>query len=98
MGEKSEIREVDSQGRIVLPLDWRESDLQPSNEVIIIKNKGYLKVVPMRKGNMSAFFDRVEFEDDVMDKLDEDWATIEKKLFTANTCLPSFPEDFKFEE
>ena len=38
-----EIKKVDSQGRIVLPLDWRETDLQGATEVFVIKEKGFLK-------------------------------------------------------
>jgi bifunctional DNA-binding transcriptional regulator/antitoxin component of YhaV-PrlF toxin-antitoxin module len=80
MEEQSEIRKVDSQGRIVLPLEWRESDLKPSNEVIIIKYKGYLKILPRRKGKLSEFFDKIEFEDEVMQNL-EDWTETEKKIY-----------------
>ncbi|MHA1611762.1 MAG: AbrB/MazE/SpoVT family DNA-binding domain-containing protein [Promethearchaeota archaeon] len=83
MEEQSEIRKVDSQGRIVLPLDWRESDLKSSKEVIVIKYKGYLKILPKKKKNMSDFFDSVEFEDDILENLD-DWTGIEKKIILNN--------------
>ena len=83
MEQQSEIRKVDSQGRIVLPLDWRESDLKSNKEVIVIKCKGYLKILPKKKENMSDFFDSVEFEDDILENI-EDWTEIEKKILSNN--------------
>jgi len=83
MEEQTEIRKVDSQGRIVLPLDWRESDLKSSKEVIIIKYDGYLKILPKKKKNMSEFFDSVEFEDYILENL-EDWTEIEGKILSKN--------------
>jgi bifunctional DNA-binding transcriptional regulator/antitoxin component of YhaV-PrlF toxin-antitoxin module len=79
MNKKTEVRKVDSQGRIVLPLDWRESDLDSNNEVIIIKNKGFLKIIPKKKEDLSKFFDAVEFEGDILNNLEE-WDEIENKL------------------
>ena len=73
MVEESEIRKVDSQGRIVLPLDWRESDLKSCKEVIIIKNKDFLKIIPRKKEPMSNFFDNVVFEENILEN-PEDWS------------------------
>jgi len=40
-----EVRKIDSQGRFILPADWRNSELAGVQEVYVIKRKGYLKIV-----------------------------------------------------
>ena len=73
-----EIKRIDSQGRIVLPLDWRETDLKDTNEVFVIKEKGYLKIVPKNKIDLTIFFDKADFGDDV--ELSSDWDKLQKDL------------------
>jgi len=73
----TEIRKVDSQGRIVLPRKWRKNELKGGNEVIIIEDKGILKIIPKKKIDLTQFFDSIEFDDDFIDKL-EDWSDFEK--------------------
>jgi bifunctional DNA-binding transcriptional regulator/antitoxin component of YhaV-PrlF toxin-antitoxin module len=73
-----EIKKIDSQGRIVLPLDWRESDLKDTNEVFIIREKGYLKIVPKHKIDLTQFFDKADFGDEV--ELSSDWDQLQKDL------------------
>ncbi len=83
MEENIEIKKVDPQGRIVLPLDWREYALKETNEVIIIKENEYLKIIPKKKGNMSEFFDSLEFGEDIIEKL-EDWTEAKAALIKKN--------------
>lgn len=73
-----EIKKIDNQGRIVLPLDWRESDLNDTNEVYIIREKGFLKIVPKHKIDLTQFFDKADFGDNV--ELSSDWNQLEKNL------------------
>lgn len=73
----TEIRKVDSQGRIVLPRKWRKNELKGGDEVIIIEDKGILKIIPKKKIDLTQFFDSIEFDDDFVDKL-EDWSDFEK--------------------
>ncbi len=75
----TEIRKVDSQGRIVLPLKWREKELKNENEVIIIEDEGILKIIPKKKIDLTKFFDSLEFDDDLIDKLEE-WSDFENYL------------------
>ena len=75
----TEIRKVDSQGRIVLPLKWREKELKNEDEVIIIEDEGILKIIPKKKVDLTKFFDSLEFDDDLIDKL-EDWSNFENYL------------------
>ena len=72
----TEIRKVDSQGRIVLPLKWRENELKNEDEVIIIEDEGILKIIPKKKVDLTKFFDSLEFDDDLIDRLEE-WSDFE---------------------
>ena len=75
----TEIRKVDSQGRIVLPLKWREKELKNEDEVIIIEDEGILRIIPKKKVDLTKFFDSLEFDEDLIDKL-EDWSDFENYL------------------
>ncbi|NVM19076.1 MAG: AbrB/MazE/SpoVT family DNA-binding domain-containing protein [Candidatus Lokiarchaeota archaeon] len=75
----TEIRKVDSQGRIVLPLKWREKELKNEDEVIIIEDEGILKIIPQKKIDLTKFFDSLEFDEDLIDKLEE-WSDFENYL------------------
>lgn len=75
-----EIKKVDSQGRFVLPADWRESELKESQEVYIIKRKGYLKIIPKRKVDLSKLFDKVDLGIESI----KDWKAFEKKFFARD--------------
>lgn len=77
MNINTEIKKVDSQGRIVLPRKWRKNELKGGDEVIIIEDKGILKIIPKKKIDLTQFFDSLEFDDDFVDKL-EDWSDFEK--------------------
>jgi len=55
-----EVRKIDSQGRFILPADWRNSELAGVQEVYVIKRKGYLKIVPKRRIDLTQFFDKVD--------------------------------------
>ncbi len=75
----TEIRKVDSQGRIVLPRKWREKELKNEDEVIVIEDEGILKIIPKKKIDLTKFFDSLEFDDDLIDKLEE-WSDFENYL------------------
>jgi bifunctional DNA-binding transcriptional regulator/antitoxin component of YhaV-PrlF toxin-antitoxin module len=76
---KTEIRKVDSQGRIVLPYEWREKELKTTQEVIIIEEEGILKIIPKKKIELKKFLDSVEIDEELIKKLD-DWSEFEKAL------------------
>jgi bifunctional DNA-binding transcriptional regulator/antitoxin component of YhaV-PrlF toxin-antitoxin module len=76
---KTEIRKVDSQGRIVLPYEWRQKELKTNQEVIIIEEEGVLKIIPKKKIELKKFIDSVEFDEELIKKLD-DWSEFEKAL------------------
>jgi len=51
---------MDSQGRLILPADWREAEIGESQELYVIKRKGYLKIVPKRRVDLTENFDKVD--------------------------------------
>ncbi len=71
-----EIKKMDQQGRIILPADWRESEVDESKEVYIIKRKGYLKLVPKRRVDLTEFFDKADLDVDSIGN----WTEFEKKI------------------
>lgn len=76
---KTEVRKVDSQGRVVLPHKWREKELKETDEVILFEDEGILKIIPKKKIDLTKFFDSIEFDDKLVDKLEE-WSNFESTL------------------
>jgi len=74
-----EVRKLDSQGRIILPADWRGAEVGETREVYVIKRKGYLKLVPKRRVDLTECFDKVDLGVDAI----ENWAKFEKKFSEA---------------
>ena len=72
-----EVKKVDSQGRFVLPADWRESQLAGTREVYVLKGPTYLKIIPKRKPDLTKFFDRVDIGVESI----EDWGQFERKFY-----------------
>lgn len=71
-----EIRRVDSQGRLILPADWRESEMGENREVYVIKRRGYLKIIPRRRVDLTKNFDGVDLGVDVIGE----WRDFEGKI------------------
>ena len=74
-----EIKKVDSQGRIILPSDWRKTEVGESKEVYIIKRKGYLKLVPKRRVDLTEYFDKVDLGVEAIGS----WTEFEKKFWKS---------------
>ncbi len=75
-----EVKKLDSQGRLILPADWREKEIGATREVYVIKRKGYLKVVPRRRVDLTESFDKVDLGVDSIGS----WTQFEKKFSEAN--------------
>ena len=71
-----ERKKVDEQGRFVLPSDWRTEELKESKEVFVIKGKGYLKIVPKKKVDLTKFFDSADLGMNI-----EDWDEFERRFY-----------------
>ncbi len=76
-----EVKRMDSQGRLILPADWRETEVGESRELYIIKRKGYLKIVPKRRVDLTENFDKVELGVETIGN----WKQFEKKFYEAGT-------------
>lgn len=72
-----DVRKVDSQGRLILPADWRKSEIAGAREVYVIKRKGSLKILPKRKVDLTALFDNVDLGVEAVG----DWRDFEKKFY-----------------
>ena len=60
MRHSVETRKMDSQGRIYLPSDWINREVEEERVVYILKREGYLKIIPKKKGDLTALFDKVD--------------------------------------
>ncbi|MEX2723137.1 MAG: hypothetical protein Q6367_004525 [Candidatus Freyarchaeota archaeon] len=76
-----EIRKIDSQGRLILPADWREEEIGESREIYVIKKKGYLKIIPKRHVDLTKHFDQVDLGVEAIGS----WKEFEKKFYGADT-------------
>ena len=76
-----EVKKLDAQGRLILPADWREAEIGESRELYIIKRKGYLKLVPKRRVDLTVYFDKV----DLCVKSIGNWSEFEKKIYEEHT-------------
>lgn len=74
---KVDVKKVDSQGRIILPADWRESEMGEDKEIYIVRRKGYLKIIPKRRVDLTEYFDKV----DLGVKAIGNWKEFEKKFY-----------------
>lgn len=60
-----------------MPLDWREAEIGESRELYVIKRKGYLKLVPKRRVDLTLYFDKVDLGVDSVGN----WDTFEKRIY-----------------
>jgi hypothetical protein len=75
-----EVKKVDAQGRLILPADWRDSEIGESKEIYIIKRKGYLKLIPKRRIDLTQCFDKVDLGVEAIGN----WKQFEKKFHEAS--------------
>lgn len=75
-----EVKKVDAQGRLILPADWRQTEVGESRELYIVKRKGYLKIVPRRRVDLTEGFDKVDLGVETIG----DWKEFQKKLLEVN--------------
>lgn len=71
-----EFKELDEQGRIIIPKEWRERVLK--GRKVIMKLKDYsVEIIPYGPLDLTEFFDKVEA--DVASDL-SDWHAVKKEL------------------
>lgn len=79
MDEGVEVRKIDSQGRLILPADWREAEVGESREVFIVKRRGYLKIIPKRKVDLTENFDKIDLGVEAIGE----WKEFEERIIEA---------------
>ena len=72
--ESVEVKKVDSQGRLILPSDWRSDHLKETQEVYLIKRENYIKIIPKQKVDLEKFFDKADLDVSAIG----DWSAFEK--------------------
>ncbi len=71
-----EIKKIDEQGRIIIPADWRKRKIGEEKRVLVLKEKDCLKIIPLKKIDLTKFFDKVDFGINI-----DDWEKFEKKIY-----------------
>jgi len=70
------LKEIDEQGRIVIPAEWRKNWLR-RNKVILRRRGEVLEILPYKEVDLTAFFDRAEVDT----KADlSDWHALRREL------------------
>ncbi len=70
------LKEIDEQGRIVIPAEWRKKWLR-GNKVILRRRGEVLEILPYKEVDLTAFFDRAEV--DIKTNL-SDWHALRREL------------------
>ena len=71
-----EIKDVDEQGRIIIPKKWRNKLLKGKKVVMRLKDDS-IEITPFRQGDLTRFFDAAVA--DIKSDL-EDWHAVRKEL------------------
>ncbi|MBI2076136.1 MAG: AbrB/MazE/SpoVT family DNA-binding domain-containing protein [Candidatus Aenigmarchaeota archaeon] len=69
-------KQLDPEGRLLLPKEWREKH---GKKVLIVETDEYLKIVPKKARKLTDFFDSVEV--DIKSDL-TDWHAVKKELYS----------------
>ena len=73
---RAEVKEIDEQGRIIIPKKWRDKILKGDKVVLKLKDDS-IQIVPWEHYDLTNFFDSVEA--DVKSDLG-DWHAIKREL------------------
>jgi len=71
-----EVKDVDSQGRVVIPKEWRDKYLKGGKAVLVLK-EDLIEIRPLKRVSLTDYFDRVEV--DIKSDL-SDWHKVRKEL------------------
>ena len=58
-------------------MDWRKKELKDSDEVLVVKEKGALKIIPKKKPNLTKYFDSLDLGVDFI----EEWKEFERRFY-----------------
>jgi len=73
-------RNIDAQGRVSLPVEWRKKYIKKGEKVLIRQRGKEIIITPIDKKDITAFFDSVpvEIKSDI-----SDWEQVKKELLTG---------------
>ena len=71
-----EVKDVDSQGRVVIPKEWRDKYLKGGKAVLVLK-EDLIEIRPVKRVSLTDYFDRVEV--DIESDL-SDWHSVRREL------------------
>ncbi len=77
IGMQVVLKEVDEQGRIVLPVSWRRKYLK-GNKVLIRPRGTGLEILPQEEVDLTSYFDRIEVD---MEADLADWHAVLRELW-----------------
>lgn len=69
-------KNIDPEGRLLLPKEWRE---RYGKEVIVIETDDCIKIVPKKRKKLTDFFDSLKA--DIKSDL-YDWGSVRKELYS----------------
>jgi AbrB family looped-hinge helix DNA binding protein len=72
-----EIKEIDAQGRIVIPKEWRKEKLKGRKVLMKLNEGGGIEILPYNSLDLTKYFDSVEVE--IQSPL-SDWHSVKKEL------------------
>lgn len=75
-----EERNIDAQGRVSLPVEWRKKYIKKGEKVLIRQRGQEIIIIPIEKKDITEFFDSVpvEIKSDICD-----WEQVKKELLTG---------------
>ncbi len=63
-----------------MPTDWRKSEMRESRELYVVKRKGYLKIIPKRRVDLTLNFDKVDLPVEAINR----WEEFERRILEAS--------------
>ena len=75
-----EIKEIDDQGRIVIPKEWRKERFKGRKVLMKLIEGGGIEILPYNSLDLTKYFDSIEA--DIQSPL-SDWHSLKKELRTG---------------
>ena len=70
------VKEMDRQGRLVIPKEWRDEVLE-GNKVVIVRRDDSIEIKPYKETDLTKYFDSVEVE---LESDLSDWHSVRREL------------------
>jgi len=77
------VRQVDEQGRVALPSEWRSKQLKGNREVVLMEYDDALIIRPRRRIDLTKYFDSVKV--DIDPSAFKDYKTLKRALLKQSS-------------